>query len=416
MPSQSGQYIFGQEVEGKNKAANDSDYVCSKFVNDECMNGNESYDEWSVQKLIKGQDADEIWGQVKAFLKGETTVFPTGVRMGCERFVLEENVLYLLSLERGTEVSYKTVIPKTFIRNAIALCHCHPVAGHLGIRGTMKRVRKHSFWIGMNGDIEKFVKSCHICMCFKPQKHVTPPARIWPSVRFKWVRVHLDLIGPLPTSYDGNRYIMVIIDEFTRFTVANALKDKSALSVAQGMKHFCETFSYPEEVISDNGSEFMNRTFKELMTLTGTKHEGIIAYRPSSNGLVERVNGSILSILRHLAVEDQLAWDKLLHTAQLALNTAYHSSVGDTPYFLVFQQDPKLPYEVFTVKNLMPLYDIDSYRTYVCNLARRTFELTTRFLERAKEKNQKVYDLRHKTRDYEYELGDSLCKETWKGK
>ena len=187
-----------------------------------------------------------------------------------------------------------------------------------------------------------------------------------------------------------------------------ALPDKTALSVAKALQGFIDRFSCPKEIVSDNGTEFINCVFKELTDLLAIKHTPILAYRPNANGLVENRNREIISILRYLVVDNPSSWDTMLSTAEFALNTAYNRSIGDSPYFLVFQQDPRLPYEVFCSKQLIPAYNIDCYRTYVCNLAKRTFEITRRFLDNAKDRQEKEYNKRYKTHAREFNIGDRV--------
>ena len=135
------------------------------------------------------------------------------------------------------------------------------------------------------------------------------------------------------------KYIFVLVDALTRFTFVRALEDKSAITVAKAMHSFILEFTSPQEIISDNGSEFINQVFASLASLFEINHAPVLAYRPSANGLVERHNKSIVGILRHLVIDRPTSWPEMLASSAYSLNTAYNSSVGDTPYFLMFQQE-----------------------------------------------------------------------------
>ena len=84
----------------------------------------------------------------------------------------------------------------------------------------------------MKKDVSDYVRKCHLCMCFKTHKHFHQQARQWPIAQEKFFRVHMGLIGPLPTSTDGRRYFVIITDNLTRYVFTAALTDKSAMSVA----------------------------------------------------------------------------------------------------------------------------------------------------------------------------------------
>ena len=74
----------------------------------------------------------------------------------------------------------------------------------------------------------------------------------------------MDLIGPLPTSADGRRYIAVITNNLTRYVFTAALADKYAMSVAIVLSNFIALFGCPAELITDPGTEFLNQVMKDV--------------------------------------------------------------------------------------------------------------------------------------------------------
>ena len=127
--------------------------------------------------------------------------------------------------------------------------------------------------------------------------------------------------------------------------MVKAIPNKTADSVAQALwEIFCE-HGCPNILYSDSGSEFRNEVMKEMTKNFQISHVRVAVYHPSSNGLTERKNASILTALK--CFMDQQEWDKTLPTAQLAVNSAYCSSLGDSPYFVYRGKDPELPYTRF---------------------------------------------------------------------
>ena len=175
--------------------------------------------------------------------------------------------------------------------------------------------------------------------------------------------------------------------------------------MAAALKDFVTTFSCPKEVISDNGKEFMNSVIKEFCELLRIKHSSICAYRPSANGLVERHNQSVISILRYLVLDNPHSWAQFLDSVAFALNTAFNRNVGDTPYFLVFQQDARMPEDLIRRKETVPIYNTDCFRSYYHHISQRSFQVVQRFLDQCAEKHKLEYDKRHKTKSRPLTVG-----------
>ena len=94
-------------------------------------------------------------------------------------------------------------------------------------------------------------------------------------------------------------------------------------------------------MFSDSGSEYRNQILQEMNKKLQIKQRFVAVYHPSSNGLCERKNSSILQALRCFLHLDE--WDKLIPTVQLAVNAAYCSSLGDSPFYVYKHTDPQLP-------------------------------------------------------------------------
>lgn len=198
----------------------------------------------------------------------------------------------------------------------------------------------------MEKQIKRFADSCTSCHKFKGTTHPKVTNRRYPIPPAPWSTMAIDLVGPLPETQDGNKFILVCVDHLTRYTAATALKTKSAKEVALALVAvFCEQ-GFPQILLSDNGKEFDNSLIKELAVIMNFSHRKICAYHPSSQGLVERKNGTLLIALRQLYHERPQDWDSCLRWAVLAVNSAYCSSIGDSPYFTLKHRDPDIPFHL----------------------------------------------------------------------
>ena len=360
---------------------------------------------WEVKDMIKAQKEDPLIGRTREYKGGKRDKLPNGACMNEAEYVIENDVLYVLGHEKG-KVVYRCYIPPPFVELALRICHSSPWVGHSGVEGTLSRARQYFYWKGFREDIKNYINSCHICNLIKSHRLKVPPARVWPICKDKWERVHIDLIGPLPRS-EIFKYIFVITDAFTRFTWIHPMEDKSAISVAKAITKFMGTFSAPEIIISDNGAEFNNRMITEFMRLNKCKFKTVIAYRPSSNGLVESKNKQIVSILRQLVSEDRTNWADKLDLVMLALNSAVNRSVGETPYFLMYNRDAQIPIDCFK-KSYRAVYNLEDYITFAMNSQKQVYEIVKRNLEIAQKRYAKEYDSRLKTAVADIRVGSRV--------
>ncbi len=132
-------------------------------------------------------------------------------------------------------------------------------------------------------------------------------------------RVALDIVGPLPETENGNNYIVVISDYFTKWVEAHALPDQTAITVADKLvNEFICRFGTPRQIHSDQGRNFESALFAELCQLLGSEKTRTVPYRPQSDGLVERFNRTLQQMLKTLVSEARDDWDDLLPYVTMA--------------------------------------------------------------------------------------------------
>ena len=365
--------------------------------------------EWRLESLIEEQERDPLWSQVRRWKHNSNFEFPKEIKIPRENFVMEDDVLYvILPGEEIRDTKVKTVIPQSFVKKVLFLTHSSPIAGHLGVSKTLKRAQENFYWKGMKADIRQYVNTCPECQKFKGQTHLIPPARLWPICMEKFQRIHVDLVGPLPTSTCGKRFIIVITDALTRYVFAQALPNKTAEAVAQALREFINVFGRPTQMVTDQGKEFLNEVMSALTKFYQVEHTPIKAYRPSANGLVESKNKVIINILRFLVADDVSTWPNLLSTATMALNSAYNRAIGETPHYLVFTKDPQLPYDTFFDPKPPPCYNIEAYRTYVCKQNRKIFRFVRHMLEKSRRESQEAYNKKFNVTETEICEGDRV--------
>ncbi|KYO45537.1 hypothetical protein Y1Q_0015183 [Alligator mississippiensis] len=162
-----------------------------------------------------------------------------------------------------------------------------------------------------------------------------------PIIETPFSRVALDVIGPLPKSHNGYQYILVLVDYATRFLEAVPLHSITAPKVAEELLKWIAWVGIPQEILTDQGTNFMSGVMKALCKTLGITQLRTSVYHPQTNGLVERLNGTIKWSLRRCAQEDPQRWDTLLTPLLFALRDAPQESTHYSPFQLVYGHSPR---------------------------------------------------------------------------
>ena len=155
----------------------------------------------------------------------------------------------------------------------------------------------------------------------------------------------IDLIGILPQTPAGNRWIFTAIEYATGWPVARALPDARAETIARVI-HDDITMVYgpPDEVLSDNGTNLAGQVLNTYIKLLAAKHCFTTPYHPRTNGKVENLNGLLGSMLtKMLTNKPTILWDQYLQQATFSVRIRVHTITGYSPYYLMFGRHPKLP-------------------------------------------------------------------------
>jgi predicted aspartyl protease len=243
--------------------------------------------------------------------------------------------------------SLRFVVPEALQGIVLKFCHDVKLAGHLGIEKTQKRLRESFLWYNMTTQAKAYVMACKVCNVNK-KSCVHAKARLKSYYAgFPMERVHLDIVGPISMSSSGNSYILVIIDQFSKWVDCVALPDQKAERVAyEFFVRFVANFGCPVEIHTDQGRNFDGDLFKafcELLEITKTR---TTPYHPSSNGQVERYNRILLQMVRCYIESKSMDWDKHLPWLVCALRATENRQTGFTPNRLMLGREVLKPLDI----------------------------------------------------------------------
>jgi len=214
------------------------------------------------------------------------------------------------------------------------------ICGHHGVERTLRLLRERSpkTWPSMRKAVKQFIRQCPQCQMMADSKlsvHIAPfnVSRYYPMDR-----LNIDSIGPLPPDEHGNEYILVIIDVFSRFVELYPLPDLTAKSTAPAIIQHIGRYGQPDEILTDNGSQFRNELMTELMRLMDIEHVTIMAYSHEENSIVERANKEVMRHLRAIIFDRRVkaSWSIYLPIVQRIMNASIVKSIGVAPASIIF--------------------------------------------------------------------------------
>ena len=246
-----------------------------------------------------------------------------------------------LLCDTSTSVTHP-VLPKSWTRPVFDQVHG---LSHAGARPTHHAIAQRFVWHGMKRDIRKWCKDCHPCQSSKIHRHTKAPLVERPPPTARFCSLHVDLIGPLPTS-QGMTYLFTIIDRFTRWPEAIPLPDAHASTCAAALvQHWIARFGVPEDITSDRGRQFTSVLWAECNKLLGTEVHTTTAYHPQANGMVERFHRQLKAALKARTTTPD--WFAELPLVLLGIRSSWRVDPGCSPAELVCGSTLRLPGEFF---------------------------------------------------------------------
>ena len=266
------------------------------------------------------------------------------------------------------------------------------MSGHQGGKKTKDRIWREFWWPGLGADVTRFCRSCDICQrTIAKGRVLNVPLGKMPIIDTPFDGVAVDIVGPIsPATERGNRYMLTMVYYASRYPEAVELKDIRAETVAEALLvNMFTRVGVPKEISSDQGSQFLSAVMKEMRRLLLLKQLVTTPYHPVCNGLVEKFNGTLTKMLRHMCAEKPRDCDRYIGPLLFAYREVRYS-----PFGLLYGRTFRGP--MYTLRQLLTSESVEpgvkSTYEYVIDLKERlsvTCELAQKELQKSQEKHRK---------------------------
>ncbi|MGL4337186.1 MAG: RNase H-like domain-containing protein [Turicibacter sp.] len=286
------------------------------------------------------------------------------------------------------------VIPK-HLRQAIMLqYHDGTLGGHLSARKTMSRIKMKYYWEAMESDIKNWCKTCEVCMTRKNTgTKIKVPLKPMPIPSAPMEITAMDVIGPLPETANGNKYILVFCDYLTKWPEAFALPDQKSETIAQiFVEHIVFRYGTPCKLLTDRGTNFTSDLFKAITELFQILKLTTSPYHPQTDGLVERFNGTLINMLASYTNRQQRDWDLFINSCLYAYRNSVHASTGETPFYLMYLRRNNMPMDLEFQASTTQYMDVPDYKAVMNERMQSAWEKAGLNVRHQQENYKSLYD------------------------
>ena len=376
---------------------------------------------YSMRTLRTKQMADEDIGPIIKWLEaGKRPVGPVVCASSpatrhywnlWESLVIEDGVLFRnFHKKDGTGSYLQFLVPRRMKCELMEQMHNSIMSGHLGRKKTREKTLQRFYWFGLRDDVNSWVAKCHNCGAIKtPNKAAKAPLGSMP-VGAPLDRLSTDILGPLPETPRGNRFILVVSDHFSKWIEIFAVPDFTAKTCAEKiLNEVIARFGCPYDLHTDQGRNFESEIFSELCRMLEIRKTRTSAGNPRCNGQTERFNRTLVRMIKAYLKGQQREWDRNLGCLAAAYRATVHESTGLTPNLLMLGREVRLPAEVMFGSSTNRDCEISTYGEYVDILKSRmqhAHDVARKHLESAAKRHKDTYDA--KLAFHQYKVGDFI--------
>jgi len=316
-----------------------------------------SVEEWMCEDPLGRQKEDPVLAQVIEWVTRGDKPSPDKVRAtdpltdlyvwSFERLAItpDKGLVY----QKPDNPEAQVCLPAEYFDKVFDWAHCHPSAGHFGVKATLRKFNRRCFLPGANTRIATAVENC--VNCVQKRKTVQKDQYVFHrTIETRPLdRVYIDLVGPFPECrYQEHRYtyVLTMMDGFTRWAQAILVGDITAKTVSEEvLEHWVARYGIPNCIHTDQGLQFTSAVFRKTMEGLGIKTTNTPAYNPRSNK-VERLHRVLGDVLQSNQTGPSEDWVRKLPWALFAYRTTVSNVTGTTLFRAMFGADSRVSLDV----------------------------------------------------------------------
>lgn len=280
----------------------------------------------------------------------------------------------LLHYKQNCDSPPKLFVPRGYRLSLLRLFHDNNC--HIGVDKTLNKIKEHFWFPSMAAFTKKYIYHCLNCISRKahsgPKQGLLHP--IQKTIPFH--TLHLDCTGPFKTSEEGYKYVLLVIDGFTKFCILKPLRSLSGQDLLFALRETITLFGTPSLIITDRGTNFSSNQVQSLFREMQIQHHMISTGTPRSNGQAERYVATIINMLT-ATINNTTEWPNALWNVQQTLNTTIQKTTGFSPIRLLIGKEGNIPSIQTHLNNLIdestqPIINVNADR----DLARQRLKQT----------------------------------------
>ena len=328
-----------------------------------------------------------------------------------DRIYLQDEVLYQTpwQINEHEEPGEQIIVPMKLRSSLLEMVHTGMTGGHLGFEKTKEQVRRRAYWPGYSKDVLRFCRECEACSRYKrgpaPKQGPLEPLVTGNVME----RLSIDITGPHPISSAGHKFLLTVVDHFSKWAEAFPIRNQEASTIAKLLvdRVFCY-FGMPIQILTDQGKNFESDLFSELCRCLDVEKIRTTIYKPSTNGVVERFHRTLNSMIGKIIHDNHRNWHELIPQILAAYRASEHSATGYSPNKLMLGRECRAPIDL--VLGTLGDSNINiSYNEYVKQMQERMlycYESVRSHLSVAAERRKRSYDM--SVRPKQFQVGQKV--------
>lgn len=231
------------------------------------------------------------------------------------------------------------VIPGVLRDRVLQLAH----EGHPGIVKMKQRCRTTVWWPGMNNDIEHYVRHCVPCaVSGKSCRPTAPPLQPIDFPPRPWHTVAIDIFGEVTWAPSHQRFLIVLVDLHSKWPEVAACGTVTSASIINFLSDLFWRHGLPDNLISDNGPQFISNEFESFLSSHGIRHNKTAVYNPPANGACERFN-KVLKEGLSVACAESSQFLPAMKRILANYRSLAHVTTGESPAKLFYGRELRMP-------------------------------------------------------------------------